>query len=335
MKICEAIAILKIEKYNVNTIHNINYNELKKYYHIQCLLYHPDKNNINEDSTLIFQNINSAYNILKGVVALDTSNILDNSNDSNDGNDDNYNYNDDNNSYNGLIMNFVNFIIKYCSVNVNDNNADLKDDITNLKINANNHIKVIVAKLLSNFSLHILEDLYINILKYKTNILKYKTNESTNNIIEIIKVILEEKLSSHCIYILTPNLSNLLNNDIYKLQINSDIIYIPLWHNELNFENNIIKIEPLLGDHISIDSNNNIHYNYYTSYDKLIEMLRNSISTISIELETMIFEININELKFSMYQVHIMKKKGIPEININNILDNTKKADIYFHIYLS
>ena len=324
MKICEAIAILKIEKYTITNIHNINYNELKRYYHIQCLLYHPDKNNINEDSTLIFQNINTAYNILKDVVLLDKSYDSDkgNSDVNSDGNSD---------SYNELIMNFVNFIIKYCSNN--DNATHLKEDITNLKINANNHIKVIVAKLLDNFSVHILEDLYINILKYKNNDLT--NNDSTNNITEIIKEILKEKLSSHCIYILSPNLSNLINNDVYKLQINDDIIYIPLWHNELNFENNIIKIEPLLEDHISVDNNNNIHYNYYNSYDNIIEMLKNSIGTIIIELETMIFEILISELTFSKYQVHIMKKKGIPQINISNILDNTKKADVYFHIYLS
>ena len=234
-----------------------------------------------------------------------------------------------------MLINFLNFIIKYCS---NDNITHLKEDITNLKLNANTHIKAIVVKLLDNFSINILEDLYINILKYRKEHHNRDIDETTinaNNITEIIKEILEEKLSNHCIYILAPNLSNLLNNDIYKLQINNEIIYIPLWHNELNFENNIIKIEPLLEDHINIDSNNNIHYNYYNSYDKIIEMLRNSISTIIIELETMIFEINISELNFSKYQVHMVKNRGIPQINTTNILDNTKKTDVYFHIYLS
>ena len=61
MKISDAINILNIKNYTVYNIDNISYNELKKHYHIQCLIYHPDKNtNITNttNTTLIFQNIN-------------------------------------------------------------------------------------------------------------------------------------------------------------------------------------------------------------------------------------------------------------------------------------
>ena len=45
MKISDAIQILNITNYTVDTINKISYNELKKHYHIQSLIYHPDKNN--------------------------------------------------------------------------------------------------------------------------------------------------------------------------------------------------------------------------------------------------------------------------------------------------
>ena len=144
---------------------------------------------------------------------------------------------------------------------------------------------------------------------------------------------MEEKLSDHSVYILTPNIFNLINSEIYKLNINDELVYIPLWHNEMKFENNIIKIEPLLDKHISIDNNNNIHYNYYNKYINIIELL-NTNSNIIIELENIIIEINICDLKFSKYQVYTEKNKGIPKINTLNVLDNTNKADIYIHIYL-
>jgi hypothetical protein len=327
MKISEALHILNITNYTIHNIHNISFNELKKYYHIQCLIYHPDKNNNASNSTLLFQNINSAYAILKELV-LTKANDNDNT--------DNDNTDNDNTNYNDLLVTFLNFIIKYYSNNVVLTN--FKEDINNFKINANIHIKALLTTLFDNFSIVILQDLYHYLLKY-INSERSEDNENDktniyNTVIEIIKTILEEKLEDHSIYILTPNLLNLLNSEIYKLEINDAIVYIPLWHNEMKFENNIIKIEPLLDDTITIDENNNIHYTYYNKYCNIIELL-NAKSNIFIDLADQTIEININDLKFSPYQIYSVKHKGIPKINTFNILDNTHKADIYFHIHLS
>ena len=341
MKISEALVILNIKNYNIHNIHNISFNELKKYYHIQCLIYHPDKNIDNEETTLLFQNINHAYNVLKDLISSNCENENEISNSSNC----------ENNNYNDLLVSFLNFIIKYYSHNIDLTN--FKDDITNFKLNANIHIKALITSLFDNFSIVILEDLYHYLLKY----IKLKNNEHNehnehnennehnehnennehniyNTIIEIIKTILEEKLSNHSIYILTPTILNLLNSDVYKLKINDITVYIPLWHNELNFENNIIKIDPLLDDHVTIDINNNIHYNYYNNFNTIIDLL-NANSNIAIHLADQTFEININDLKFSKYQVHNVKNKGIPKINTHAILDNSNKGDIYFHIHLA
>ena len=328
MKISEALLILNIKNYNTYNIHNISLNELKKYYHIQCLIYHPDKNNICENSTLLFQNINSAYNVLKDIISTD---------DNDDNHDNDANDNDGKtNNYNDLLVTFLNFIIKYYSNN--DALTGFTDDITKFKHNANIHIKAIITSLFDNFSIVILEDLYCYLLKYN----KLKSHENTENtenniyntIIDIIKTILEEKLSDHSIYILTPKLTNLLNSDVYKLEINDVIVYIPLWHNEMKFENNIIKIEPLLDDTISIDEHNNIHYTYYNNFNNIIELLKSN-SNIAIDLADQTIEININDLKFSKYQVYNVKHKGIPKINTLAILDNSNKGDIYFHIHLA
>ena len=318
MKISEALDVLHITNYTIHNIHNISYNELKKYYHIQCLIYHPDKNNTDVNATLTFQTINCAYNVLREL-------LLNNGNTNSDTNS------DTNGDYNNLLLTFLNFIVKYYASNEN-----ITQDINNFKINANIHIKALLTTLFDNFSITILEDLYFYLLKY-VKVKTYDANDANetiyNAIIEIIKTILEEKLSNHSIYILTPNLLNLFNSDIYKLQINDEIIYIPLWHNELKFENNIIKIEPLLESHITIDSDNNIHYIYTNSFNNIIELL-NAKSNIIIDLEDQTFEININDLKFSHYQVYSVKNKGIPKINTVDILDNSIKADIYFHIHL-
>ena len=337
MKISEAINILNIKNYTIYNIKNITHNELKKHYHIQCLINHPDKNINNTEATVIFQNINYAYNILKELVDANANANEFNANDfnANDFNAKDFDANDfDANNYNYYILNFIDFIIKYYSNNTNT--IDL--DINNIKHYANSQIQTILANLLDNFSIIILEDLYIFLLKYKKECFYETSTTSSNsishNIITIIKTLLQEKLSKYNIYILTPNIANLLNSDIYKLEVNNDIIYIPLWHNELNFENNIIKIDPLLDNNITLDSDNNIHYTYTDTFHNIIDLL-NSNSTLTINIETHIFNIPINKLTFSKYQIYSIKNKGLSKININNILDNSYKSDIIFHIYLS
>ena len=321
MKISEALNILNITNYSIHNIHNISLNELKKYYHIQCIIYHPDKNNKDEDATLLFQNINCAYTTLKELITSYSENSKNNENNENNANDD-------------LLVLFFNFIINFYSNS--DNIANFKQDINNFKIKAHIHIKALLTNLFEYFSIAILEDLYHYLVHYKKN-QNDNTNDNTNiynAVIEIIKTILEEKLEAHSIYILTPNLLNLLNSEIYKLEINEAIVYIPLWHNEMKFENNIIKIEPLLDDAITIDEDNNIHYTYYNKYSNIIDLV-NAKSNIFIDLADQPIEINISDLKFSPYQIYSVKHKGIPKINTLNILDNTHKADIYFHIHLS
>jgi hypothetical protein len=324
MKISEALTILNITNYSIHTIHNISLNELKKYYHIQCIIYHPDKNNRDEDATLLFQNINCAYTTLKELI---TSYNENNENSEN-------NENNENNTNDDLLVLFFNFIINFYSNSENIDN--FKQDINNFKIKAHIHIKALLTNLFEYFSIAILEDLYHYLVHYKKN-QNDNTNDNTNiynAVIEIIKTILEEKLEAHSIYILTPNLLNLINSEIYKLEINDALVYIPLWHNEMKFENNIIKIEPLLDDAITIDEHNNIHYTYYNKYSNIIDLV-NAKSNIFIDLADQTIEINISDLKFSPYQIYNVKHKGIPKINTLNILDNTHKADIYFHIHLS
>ena len=328
MKIIEAINILNIKNYDTTNIYNISLNELKKQYHIQCLIYHPDKNINNNDNNynILFSNIQEAYNTIKNLILCKNNNSFDED------------INEDNNNYNSLILNFINLIIKYYS---SSNFYDYIKEINDLKQDAKDTMEKLIVNLLDNFSVNILEDLYIYLLKYNNkfnnieNDSDLSNNNITNIIISTIKKILQEKLSKFNIYILTPNICNLFNNDIYKLDISNEIICIPLWHNELNFENNIIKIEPILDDNTKIDENNNIHYKYYNEFTNLIECIKNNLNILTIKINNFNYELNINKLRFDKYQTYILKNKGIPKINVNNIMDNTIKSDIIFHIYLS
>ena len=317
MKISDAIAILNIKNYNITNIQHISYNELKKHYHIQALLYHPDKNSNTENSTLIFQNINCAFRLLKGLISehdLSANDLSSNDLSANELN------NDD--SYNNLLINFINNVINY--YNNNNNVLNLEE----IKLEADKHLTIFLETLFSNLSLIILEDIYLVLAKFNTSSLL------TNKIVNIIKKLIISILEKNAIYIINPTISNLLNSDIYKLTIANEYVYVPLWHNELAFENAIIKIYPLLVSNVYLDSSNIIHYTYKNKFSTLLENIANNVNSLIITIDNNIYSIAINNLKLSKYQTYILENQGIPVINSNNILDNSVKSSIIFHIYL-
>ena len=200
-----------------------------------------------------------------------------------------------------------------------------------LKIEADKHLNKLLETLFSNFSLINLEDIYLLLLKFNNN---SSNSFLTNKIVNIIKKICISILEKNSIYIINPSISNLLNSDIYKLTINNDYVYVPLWHNELAFENAIIKIYPILTTNITLDSSNNIHYTYKNKFSTLLENIANNVNSIIITIDNNDYTIAIAMLKISIYQSYILENQGIPTINSNNILDNSVKSSIIFHIHL-
>lgn len=70
---------------------------------------------------------------------------------------------------------------------------------------------------------------------------------------------LEKHIHSYTIYELNPTIDNLIHREVYFLKEYD--LYIPLWHHELWYEEKglKIKINPRLPEHITIDTQNNIH----------------------------------------------------------------------------
>ena len=331
MNVESALFILNLNnKYNINNILELNQNELKKAYHIMALEYHPDKNN-SLNATYTFQKIQNAYNYL--------NNIINNSSKSPQEQEENNNL-----TYEELILNFINLLIKnYTTQNEN------YEDINNLKNHCIDYSYKIIENLLDKLNIDTLQEIY-NILNKK---ILNNNNISNVKSIEIIKNILIKKLKNYNIIIINPILKNILNNEIYKLNINEinvneknekneeneenrEIIYIPLWHNELNYFNNIIKIKPILNKNIIIDENNNIIKYYYHTFDYVINLIKNyDFPFIKIVIEDIELIIPIKELKMKKNQNYIFQNIGISKININDIFDTSKMANIIININLS
>jgi len=357
MNITNALKILKLNnKYNINNILDLTSYELKKTYHIMALLYHPDKDN-SKCATYNFQKIKDAYNYLNHFIQNDINDINDNDiNDINDNdiNDNNINKNDSN--YNNLIINFINLLIKnYTKSNKEINELNDLNEINEIELNIKKFKKdcidysyKLIENILDKLNIDLLEEIYI-MLNNKT-LINY--NITNNKAIELIKSILLKKLKDYNIFIINPVLKNLLNSEIYKLNIennnndnnnnngndinNNDEVYLPLWHSELNYNNNIIKIYPILDENVKLDNDNNLIINYNNSFTNIQNYINNyEVPYFEIIVEHLNLMIPLKELKIAKYQKYIFNNIGIPKINTKDIFDVTNKGNIIINIVLS
>ena len=185
-------------------------------------------------------------------------------------------------------------------------NINIMDDENNLFLDLS-------LKILSSLDTESIYKIKNLIDRCETFLNKYKT------FIKNIRTVLCDQ-----IYILNPTIDKLLNNDVFLLNHLNETFYIPLWHEELKYKlknyNLIVKIKPILDDHIQIDENNNIHV--YLS----------KIDNTKPEISFFILKKKFNIQKENYGDNYIFYKEGIPLIK-DDIYDCTDLSNII--VYLS
>ena len=161
-----------------------------------------------------------------------------------------------------------------------------------------------------------------------------------NTYIEKIKKIIHKKMKFDNIIILNPTLNDLLNDQIYKLDIGSKIFYIPLWNNELYFDlidtssnkvDLIVKMIPDISNNIIIDHDNNI---IIKIRKKIEDVFKNG--EIALDIGGKEFMIHCDEIRCtSKTQFFYFKQRGILKMNSKNIFDASKRADINIELDLN
>ena len=136
------------------------------------------------------------------------------------------------------------------------------------------------------------------------------------------------------IIILNPNVEDMLNDKIYKLEVGGKIYYIPLWHNELCYDASgqdiIIKCVPELDENITMDNENNLYYSIEKSIEDILKHKK-----MVITIGNKVFEIPSYELKITASQYYTLFNQGILYINSENIYDNERRGHIYIDIHLN
>ena len=302
MDIKLAFEILEIED------KNISLENLKKKYHNLALKNHPDKNKDDENATIKFQMISEAYTLLYNEINKNKE----------------YGFIEEKEKETGyinILQMFLNGLL---------NNDTILSIIKNIVIT-----RCLSMKIIEELDKDKLLLLYNILIKYK--ILLY-IDES---ILDQIKELILKKYKDIQIYILNPSINDLLENNVYKLEINNYIYFVPLWHNELVFDNNdggidniIVKCVPCLPENISIDDNNNliinldypINSNTFSFFDQ---------ENIQFLLGKKIFYIPISQLFMKRKQTYYLKKQGLSKFYENDIYNIDEKNDIIVKLNFS
>ena len=143
-----------------------------------------------------------------------------------------------------------------------------------------------------------------------------------------------QKMKNDNLIILNPSIDDILEDNIYKLDLQEKSFYIPLWCNEVEFavsekEDIIIKCICELASHIDIDKYNNIIYHFN---GKIAEVLREK--SISIKLGKKSLQLPAAELLIKEHQVYVFKNQGMLRINNDDIYDTSSRGDIVVNLSL-
>jgi len=284
---------------------------LKKKYRLLALKYHPDKNP-DKDTVSKFQDIQESYEYL--MKYKDFTDIEEFSDDETDSEDSFKNKS----NYKTILFSFLKNIL------IPDNRNKLFLTIFN-KISTTCESTAIET--LSKLDKQVLIKIYEILDNYRDSL------HFSDDFLIRIKDILNEKLKDDERIILNPTLDDLFENNVYKLKINEFKYIVPLWHNELVYDNSgndiYVKCIPILPENTVIDDKNNIHI--YCKYT-ISEIWNEDILTIEVGKQR--FYIKRDTLKIKQNQSIQFMKHGISRINTKNIYDISNKSDVIINIRL-
>ena len=278
-----------------------NLTELKKQYRIMSLKYHPDKHIPDVDGFYCdkFKTINESYNHLCSYLE--------------------YNNNTCNEeiTYTSLYTDFLSSYFSKDFDHIQTLIQTIINDCHNLSIKSFENMD-------KNTAIQVFE--FINTYQHILHI--------SNETVEKIKQIINDKVEHDNVVILNPSLNDLLNDNIYILSFEEQKYYVPLWHDEIYYNHNnnqlVVKCMPELTDNISLDNNNNLIIAISHSLTQMLQTPH-----IEYQLGNDCLLIPTRELYIRKIQKYIIKYKGISLIDHKDIYNNKCKSDVIFLINLT
>jgi hypothetical protein len=308
MNITQAMKIMELQNFHII---DITEDGVKKQYKKLALKMHPDKNGNTQESTKKFQELGEAYSLIKEMVGTEEPSTSVN--------------NDPEFSLGGTYLDILRQFMRSTMDGVY--NDKLCEKIKEIVMNYQN----ISINLFENIDRDTSLSIYQFLCTYK-HVLYIDTD-----VLEKVKSIIQEKFSSLEIYTIEPTVADLLNDYVYKLNVDGEHFLVPLWHKEMYFDSKsgkeiMVLCNPKLDDNCNIDDNNNLIISCDIPFDKsLLEndtVIVDCIKDYNIGLFT-------ETLSFKKSQTVRLRKRGILQINEQTIYNSTtERGDIILKIRL-
>ena len=292
----EAIAILELST-------TFTARDLKHHYYLKALKYHPDKNH-DPDATGKFQEVLAAFQYLREHA---------NTNTDTDTNTEAEVVTDDA-SYMTILENFM-------------KGVDKNIDVVKLLSIFNNDYTDLSLKLLQQcpkktlVRLRPLLTLYADVLHINSRIV-----DEYNKLVGDLNTGCDDQ-----VIIINPTLENLMNDEVYKLVIDSEVYYIPLWHHELVFDVSgrqmVVQCDPVLPAHLELDQYNNMFMSLTIGIANLLTLVN-----LTFVIGPMTYTIPVAELRIKRHQRYTIRRKGLPRINTKDVYNIMDRANIYVDI---
>ena len=174
-------------------------------------------------------------------------------------------------------------------------------------------LKTLDAKILAN--LHKLIVLYADILHISDDFMRE------------INVLVKK---DECI-VLTPKLSDIMSDNLYKLAIDGKTYLVPLWHHKLVYDNSgsdlYVVCKPTLPSGITIDDDNNIIVELSYRLSELFEKERHEFL-----VGDTVFSFYRNELRMMEHNVVVLANIGLARINALDMYNVSTRSDIHLNI---
>ena len=162
----------------------------------------------------------------------------------------------------------------------------------------------------------------------------YKNKEIfhlTDDFLGEMKLVILKKYEYDDFFILHPTIDDLLDHNLYKLEVDGEEYYAPLWHSEYVFDKKnkgeiCVKCVPLL-DGIQIDDDNNIYIEMSVAFNETL-LSENIFCTIGKK----VFEIPCEKLQIKKTQLFKLQDMGISK---SHTITDTNKSDIYITIHFN
>ena len=302
MKYQDALEILELH----NSHDNVTTDEIKKQYRKLALQYHPDKNGNSEDSNARFQVLNDAYHVLldSDEHARYVEGVAPSSHDAGLG-------------YAHMLRVFID------SIFADSNNAEFVDVI-----------KEVVKSGCEKISIKLFETLDKDTsLQVLTFISTYrKTLHISDETITEVKNIIAKKYEGDQVYILNPSIDDMLNNNVYRLNVDGRHYIVPLWHSEMYFDGKaeneeiIVKCIPKLPENAWIDDNNRLHI------DVKLPFRVAYFSSGVVEFSLSQFTFHIENILFKQTHTYYLKSQGLSKIDENDIYSVDEKCGMFVNL---